>query len=636
MFISLLFSLLPTVLVYSYLQSKKLLTSKLLLLSLSWFVGQYLSAIVIFVIAGILHFVTTAITLKATIIYLSVLTALAIGRHRQLMAFLKSFRAFRWQAILSFKTLMIVGCLLFSYSFFAPHLAQYGRKIYTSPVYWDFKLHMPMIQNFALGDNVPPENESFSGVPLTYHFFWAFLVSIYSAAGLGLVAAVQTVSILSFFMLLVTILGLGEEFFSSFGIGALAVVLTITSSSLRFLYEDPFELVRRLFTNTGHPYFFSFIPGNPFGYNGTMFNLFYFLVENQMIIGVLFLLLAVAIFSIRERFTSATAFFVGAVMGFFFLWHVFITLMIFASLVFLLVFDKEKKKTLALLLGFGAVVFCHSVYLQLVSQSSWFYSDSNSYPRINFKFPTMNQEYPFSVSNALFYYIFAYGLKIVLLPVGLYGLWKTKRRLFFLLASIILPTFVLVNTVQLAPLSIYENHKWLRPMNVVVDIVVATFLYRFFGERQKRWRTLLGIFTLVILTLSGLIELRPFQNSRASEFFVDLDSPIRSAILGQTPPGSTFVGRHGLEIQSAGRKLFLGDYVLPQLPLDKNRRREIIKKLYVTTDSAEFCTLSHDFHIDYVEYDGDNEAKQFLGNWRQFQVMSDTGAVVFVDAKSGC
>ncbi len=267
--------------------------------------------------------------------------------YKQILLIIKEIkidREFIW------KTIFLFVPFLFSVFFYKPHLKLENGSIYISPVYWDFKWHAPLVQNFVFGDNYPPENESFSGIPATYHFFWGFETAIYASSGLDLVYGLNYVSILSLFFLLISIIGIGEELFKSFNVGILAAFLTITSSSLRFIdyfssvsENNLLQIIQGILTNTKHPFLFSFVSSNPYGYNGTMFNMFYFLAERQMVIGVIFLLFFIWLVLNKNKLPNKFLVLIGALMGFYFLWHLFITIIIFCSLLFIFLFDKDKK-----------------------------------------------------------------------------------------------------------------------------------------------------------------------------------------------------------------------------------------------------------------------------------------------------
>ncbi len=606
-----LITILPTILIYLFFD--KLIKSFYLKLSFSWFGGQYILAIYTFVTAVTLSlFGLNNLLQKALTISFISIVIVSFILYKQIFSTVNS--ALR-EIKLNPKTLFKIGFLaltfLFSFHFYKPHLVLRGGSIYTSPVYWDFKWHAPLIQNFVYGDNFPPQNESFAGVAATYHFFWGFLTAIY-ASKVGLISTINYISILSLFFLLTTIVGFGEEVFKSFWTGILAALLTITSSSLHFVpyfknalnQREPFpHIIKSLLFNTSHPFFFSFVPGNPYGYNGTMFNMFCFLAERQIVIGVIFLIFFAWVIYKKDNLTNTNLIIMGLLGGSYFLWHLFITIMIFSALLFLVIVDKERKKTLSLLIPFSLVFIIHLLYFKHLTNSGWFYPDVKSFPKINFNFPTMGKEYPFSILHALGYYVYGYGFKIILLFIGLFFLKKKDTKLFLTLLSVIIPTFILINTVQLSPLSIYDNHKWLRPMNVIIDLIASFALYQLFTSRKLRILSFIfGVFLFILSTMSGFLELIPFLNSQPTNLYARYPSPLILSIRNTTKPQSTFLTQlYGKEVQLAGRKLFLGDYAGQDLRLKKRLREEIINQIYSTTSLKTFCSLTRQYKIDYVE-----------------------------------
>jgi len=132
---------------------------------------------------------------------------------------------------------VIASILIFSLStfFYWPHLFVEDGVIKRSQVYWDFNIHFPVIQSFVLGDNFPAENMTFSGTPLTYHFFFDLLCAIYACLGLDLIQGLNWASAVSFGMMLLAIYSACIELFKSRGTAMVAVGLVLTSSSLRFL-----------------------------------------------------------------------------------------------------------------------------------------------------------------------------------------------------------------------------------------------------------------------------------------------------------------------------------------------------------------------------------------------------------------
>jgi hypothetical protein len=541
-----------------------------------------------------------------------------------------------------FLVLLFSLFFLFSYIFFINQLTESNSKIYTSDVYWDFQWHMPLIQNFAYGDNFPPQNESFAGFPATYHFFWGVLVAIYTITGLQIVNAINFITIISFFFLLLAIVGISDEIFLTKFPGVIAVIFSITSSSLRFI-SDLYKILHNNLTvvmqyflfNTTNPYLYSFIRGNPYGYNGTMFNLYYFLAERQMIPGVIYLIFIVWLLYKKDEIKTKYLFLIGIGAGMFFLWHLYITVMVLCALLFVLLIDKNKKSTLMFFIGFLIAFTAHVVYFKLLQQSNWFIHDVSAYPKINFNFPTLNNEYTLSIAHFIGYYLYGYGFKVFFLIAGILFLWKQNRRACLIILSIIIPTFVLINTVQLSPLSIYDNHKWLRPMNIIIDIISGYAFYYIFIKTKKYIPLLIGMPILLCLTFSGIIELIPFFNVRPIIFFVNEQSPLVKIIRSKTPRKSIFVGNDAKEIHLAGRKLFLGNYSGQDLRLDSNKRQAVINGIYKAKTKNEICSFAINYKIDYIE--NNIKSSNLLNAMHVFKsVNQNNNIVTFVNVARSC
>lgn len=249
------------------------------------------------------------------------------------------------------------------------------------------------------------------------------------------------------------------------------------------------------------------------------------------------------------------------------------------------------------------------------------------------------EDQPFSLNRAITFYSFSYGIKIIFFIIGSVYLWKTNRKLFIVLLGIIIPTFILVNNIQLSPSSIYENHKWLRPMNVIVDIIVGAIIFIAFFRRKILVLATFGISMLFFLTISGIIELMPFLNSKPSKVYAAYPSPIMTAIWHHTPPQATFIGSDTREILLAGRKVFLGKTLGGNFRLKKRERRTIIKAIYNSTTIAEVCSHTNRHGITHIEFTSEDnpELRRTLQQLPHF-TSSDkyNREVVFIDVLHGC
>jgi hypothetical protein len=648
MFTAILITLLPTLLT-SILLPKAGLKPKsgFLAITFYWLSGLFFFTIATFFVAVLYNNFTTEVLLKATYAVLLVvqvfLLLLIKDVHHSLALAKHIFKPLDRKHLLSI--FLVAFCFIFAYIFFAHNLKIVDQTLYTTNIYWDFHWHAALINNFAFGDNFPPENEAFSGLPHTYHYFWGVVAAIYEVVGLNLADAINCISILAFGFLLLGLIGLGEELFHSRIVGVLAVILTLTSSSLHFVnyfadrsHENVGQILSGILFTTQHPWYASFLSANAYGYNGTMLNLFYFLEERQLIFGVVYLILCVWLLSKREELSNKVLFFVGAAMGGFFLWHLFITISVLCAILFLLVFAKEKQKTFMLLAGFGVIFGAHYIYFKEVMRSEWFDKSITGYPRLDFDFASGEHE-PFSWHDVFVYYIYSYGTKLIFIVFSLFFLFKKNKRIFLLITAILLPTFILVNAVQLSPSSIYENHKWFRPMNVIMDLAVAYILFKLFFEDRTKLKKTFGFMWLFFLTISGIIELTPFLNAQPSDAYAAYPSSITKAVSEKSPPRSSFTGTDINEINLAGRKVFLGNNLGGDMAFKKDKRKQIIEDIYRTTNLTNFCDVTQQYKIDFVEFDKDSYSplKELALAFPHFNAVNATNEpVYFVDVKKSC
>jgi len=636
----------PTLTCYLIFSGCRFIRSRILRVVVAWFIGQYVSGLIIFSLSVIFNIATSNVLAKSSLLVTTIsviATIFVIFNHFKL----SKIRITRIRLPSILKVILVLLSAFLSVAIFTVHLNQRGGIIYTSPTYWDFKIHVPIIQNFAWGDNFPPENMQFTNLPLTYHYFFDFLVAVYASLGLNLVSAVNLLSVISFTAMLLGIIGLAEEFFHSTAIGIIAAIFTLTSSSLRFFdyfathWGTKFtDMIRGILTNIEHPFVFSFVKGNPFGYNGTMFNMFYFVEERQMIFAVLYLIATLTIFLYIHKLSILRCLLFGALLGLFFQWHLFATINASLIALILLFTHENRRKKLAVLAGFAITFGIQTLYFKFVTRSEWFLPDISTFPRINFNFPTLGTNYPLTLLNAIGYYVYAYGIKIVFLVSGLVALFKRNRNVFWLTTALIIPAFILTNTVQLSPISVYDNHKWIRAMNVFVDIVAAYALVIIFLKKGVVMK-LVSILSFILLTLSGLMEIMPFINSRPTLAYADYGSPVIAKIRMLTKPSDIFLSDDPT-ILLAGRKVFFQGVAGQDFRLDINRRAQMRENIYSAPDIPTFCSLTKLFTIKYVEVRKDRETKDspifksLLTAAPALELKDSARNMVFIDTAKVC
>ena len=613
MLAALLITTLPTVLMFLLFPKIGFkIKSIYLRIAFSCFAGLYLFTFLTFFLAIAYTTFTSHVLFKATFSVLILIECSFFFLFEEIQQLLKSLQR-NFVPFLFRRTnfFLIVFCAFFSIALLASHLKLDNGMIYRSPIYWDFHWHVAIIQNFVFGDNFPPQNESFSGVPMVYHFFGDLVISMYEATGLSLTTAITFSSILFLFFALIGLIGIAEEFFQKTWMGFLAVCLALTSSSGHFLYffaQRTHEFIPQIFldilTNTDSPWYTSFIPTSPYHYSGIMFNLFFFIEERHMLLAPLFLLFCLWIIVNRERFSFRMLFLLGVLMGAFFYWNVFIVLMLASALLFVLLFDTNRKKTLMLFVGcFLLIGIQYDALKHSILSSGAFFPDTTTYPQWNTAIATHNPKAPPGqfLSWLFKYYGFAYGLKALLAPIGLFLIWKKYKRIGITLVALIVPTFFIINTVQISPSGVGENHKMLLNMTIMLDIATAYVLYSIF--MKKGVYMYFGLVILFLLTISGIIEHVPFINSRPTVLYADYaPSSLARTIQQQTPPQATIVGNDETAIQLAGRKIFVGESAGASASLNKKAREATESKIYKAKTISELCSAIGNNPIDYVEF----------------------------------
>lgn len=613
--------------------------------SASWFVGQCVSVFAVLFLSIVLGIFTKSVLYKATVLYLGVMALLLVRSEVFSVRSIAKLFGHILQKNMIGAFLAVLCFSLFSFFLFSPHLATSGGTIYTSPTYWDFNIHFPIIQTLVWGDNILPENESFAGLPMTYHYLYDFLNAMYASLGWELVGSLTLVAVLSFTCMLVMIVGVGEELLGSLLAGFIAVFLTLTNGSLRFLYTA--RLLSPNLFSAPHPYFYSLLPGNPFGYNGTMFNIYYFIAERQMIPAVMFILVSMVVLYYRRHVSPQWCCVLGILMGAFFQWHLFATITVFCAVFFMLLVARERRRTAWMIAGFSLPVLIQVFYFRLVLASGWFLPTVSEFPKFNMNFPTMEKEYTFSPVRAVLYYVFSYGAKLPVFLLSVWLLFRKNKPFLLVLLAVIVPTFVLVNTVQLSPLSVYDNHKWLRPMNVVMDIALGFVLAPLFLKKPRLLWTILAAVCLFFLTASGVIELIPFLQSRPTKAYGKYPSEFTNDVRAQTAPRSVFVSSVTKELHLAGRKVFVlneedepgATSFLRSARFDMSRRKTIMKRLY-RVDVQEFCDIVRAYGIDYVDAKpmvGMKKLRAALKPFPSFSTVRENAEpVTFIHASAGC
>lgn len=592
--IGVLFYIFFNLLFFSYIFRKTLkkIESFELVFSLVNFLAFFISTVVIFLIACLLSPFTQELLKKSVFIYSITLVLFLIFKKKDLVKFL-SFSKKSFFQIFFFTLIFILFFL-----FFSRHLTIKNNQIYTSYIYWDFHWHAQQIQNFSFGDNFPPQNESLAGLPSFYHFFWAIIPSIFQILGGDLAFSLNFYSAYFFSLIIFAAIGLIKEFFlknknCDYFLYSATFLFLISHGSLKiFDHLKSFNL--SLFLKK--PYLFDFNSNGLFGYNGNMFNIFYFLEERQLIFACLGLLIFCWVVLNLSEISQKEILIFGFIFGSFTLWHLHFQIIFLAVTfsLFLLEFFLKKDLTKTFLFLISLIFFFTLTgYLPIKISSLNLYVNQKilkTYPRINYFFPTMYPSYNFSFKNAFFYYLYGYGLRLPLYFYLFYYTSKKSKKIFLLLLSFF-SVFLLINTIQLSPTSIYDNHKWLKPFNLLMDVFALGTLFSSFVENNQinLFKIISISIILIITSLSGFLAFASFFFQKPNKFYASFNNP-EYQLIQKTPKNSVFLTTDNKLVYLAGRKTFfsktLGGY---DLVYNLRERKKVQERIKTLRDKKEIC-----------------------------------------------
>lgn len=601
--LEILYLVLPAIVTAGYLALGNSVRSSILRTILPWLLGHILFTTSVAVVASILTLVTTKVLLKATLVCLLVSIPL-------------SGRGFRQLKVPTLSVLLLTAiCGAISTFIFTPHLSVTDSSIDTSALYWDFTCHFATIQGFAVGDNFPPQMESFAGVYQTYHFMSNVPMGILTALGEHPGHAINLYSIIVFTVLLLSIVGIVEELFHSRAAGIMAVGMTLTASSLRWItmareadWSQPLIVLQHIFYNNAHPYLFGFEDPGIRGYDGNMYNLFYFIEERQLILPTIVFIMAPIVYKLTTQASLRAVVATGALLGLFFIWHAYVTIALLASLGVMWLFSSHRKRIFSLLAVAGIVILPQFLFMHWVASSDEFLQAARNVPRINFRFSALPRaNYEFSVPNAIRNYVYTFGPKIVTAIVGLYLLARRSRRLAFATGVLVAVTFILTNTLRISPTTIYDNHKWIRPMAVMLDILSAGALVALV---RRSWVLAITIVPLLLLslTLSGIIEGIPYLRSKPNGAITLYPSHMHDVIVEHSSPTEVFATHQGQQVSFAGRKVYVytphttwGNVFVYEHVLNRGLRRRRQERLFTSTNIRAWCRRARRMNVHVVE-----------------------------------
>jgi hypothetical protein len=431
------------------------------------------------------------------------------------------------------------------------------------------------------------------------------------------VFTLNVLSICYFAALLLLIYGFAEQVSGWRVAGLLAVFFTLGSGTLHFFWRAYTHAQRGIeyiithsFLTKRRPDLLSMIPDGSFGYNGNMFNLFYFVQERQLAGGCLVLLFFSLMLGYCKSMPTRERIVVGSILGLTLQWHLYAFVAIVVAFCMSAGLLHSVRATLQVLIpaiaAAGIQIVCFASQTGLNAYKSGLFS----HPTIDFSFASLPDLYPISLAGAVSYWIFALGVKAVLFGAFIF-LSPTigiRRRLVATVALVVACLFLLTNCIRLSPQSIYDNHKWSRPMMLLIDIAIAAAIVGCW----RRFRSLpvhaFLVGAILLCSMTGLRENIGYFRSQKMVQVVRVDSELARTI-GSSPPDARFLSDYPIEVLAQGRRLYVtraselpGNPRFDQNYLATEQRDEIAARIWEAPSLSTFCDTAVAAGVDFVTY----------------------------------
>ncbi|MFV1916969.1 MAG: hypothetical protein ACC618_00560 [Patescibacteria group bacterium] len=489
--------------------------------------------------------------------------------------------------LLFFSLLFLFSFLLMSKTF---RVNAQGNLEIATKVWSDFAATIPIIRSFSIGSNFPPEYPLYAGPPIRYHFVFFYVVAFLEKIGLNISYALNGLSALSFFFLLILIYKLAKFVFKKRAVGFISIILFLFNGSfsfIEFFKKNPLSL-QTLTQITKNDTFSSFGP-----YDGKIVSAFWSLniYTNQRHLALAyaaFFALILIIFKFAQkpkRLTLAMSLLIGIFIGLFPFVHLAVFGMMGLSLLtFFAIYPKLRKHLVII----GVTAFVLSL-----PQIIYMGTSQADISLINPGYLIENR----TLYGFFKYWLFNLGLTAILAPIGFYLSKKGQRKIF-------IPFLVLFLTGNLFQFSVEmsANHKFFNLFVIGANLFTAYFLVYLW---RKKLIAKLAVFVLLFfLTFSGVIDIFPITNDRYVEIKDLGNNNASNYIYKNTSRDSIFLNSSFLydPANLAGRKIYLGwPYFSWSAGYDTDTRYTNLQEYLLPSDMGKLCSSLYQEQINYVE-----------------------------------
>lgn len=508
--------------------------------------------------------------------------------------------------VVFFSILFLFSVFLFWKTF---RLDQDGNILIATKVWSDFSATIPLVRSFSFGSNFPPEYPIFAGPPIKYHFVFFALVGLIEKVGIPLHFALNGLSIVGFFSLLIFIYILAKTVFKKKAIGYLSVILFLFNSSfsfLEFFKRSPLssKTILEIIQNKNFP---SFGP-----YDGKTVSAFWNLniYTNQRHLAFayaafLFLIYVIYLSAQKpKRLTLNKSLLLGLLIGLFPLIHFPAFGMMGMTLILsVALFPKIGKKVI--LIGLIAIIIAtpQILYMYLQPQGAGGITYRPGYLIENL-----------NLANFISYWFLNLGLTLILAPLGFILAKREQRKIFLPFLAL----FILGNLFQFSP-EIAANHKFFNLTLIGMNMFTAYLIYQMWNKGKLA--KVFSVFIIIPLTLSGIIDLFPIVNDYYMSVKDIPENKTVDFIHKNTPKDAVFLNATYLydPASLAGRKIFLGwPYFAWSAGYETTQRHEKMRNIMASSDKTSACRKLFKENIDYVEIQNPTQLEDVSINYSFF------------------
>lgn len=621
----------------------------------------------------------------ANLVVLSLLTLVLAGitlkRWRQKSGLLKPTKEGFFAFCRRNRTELILILLVtafWSFFMFRSFYCAAGTMYVGYSVFSDFAPHLAVIRSFSVGNNFPTEYPHFAGEGIRYHFFFQFLTGNLEFLGLRIDWAFNLPSILSMLAFLLLLYAFALLLTDDKGVGLLTIVLFTFRSSFAFFtfmagmeslpqaiiailtnelhigktrHEEWGLWAQKVYVNQRH---FAFALGVMVLLLIALYPLFRKMVavlsergkEQQITIPeagtgadqaggaggteearprlgwrrrISMLKPGLAeFFWTKDAWWPADfkrAVVLGLFLGLLAFWNGAVVLATLAILFVLALFSKHRLEYLVL-----AVL---TVGLSM-AQSRFFIGSGTGAvnPRLTVGFLAATPD----LLGIAAYYLELLGL----LPCLILAFFCTAPRGGRALTLAFLAPVIMATTLQVTP-DIAVNHKYVIAAVLLLNILAAVYLVRFFAVRNIRAKGL-AVLLVVLLILTGTVDLITLYNLDKKALVFRMDDPLLVWAMQNTEAHEIFLtppySNHPLLL--AGRKIFCGWPYYPwSAGYDTYGRTQMVRSIYAGDDPARVVEMLQANNISYVVID--REVRSSVEYDLNYQLFVDHFVRVYTD-----